>query len=81
MDQMVFFDMIAAESPDLFEFIKRRAVVLESTNSNIISVINTPRANFAAMKARINVSNSPGYRRGQLQFPKIAELKSSLAPW
>ena len=65
---------------ELFEFIKTRAIAMESTNSNIASVINTPRFKMVAMKVKRGGAVAKN-RRGQLEFPKITEVKKSLPPW
>ena len=81
MHHVSFFEHLSTMSPDVFEFVKCRAIAMESSNCNILSVINTPRTNFAAVKTKAHSNVPYGARRGKLQFPKIAELKNSLTPW
>lgn len=79
-DHVSIFDKIAAaEDKDLINFIKSRAVAMESTNSNILSVINTPRTKFVALRPK-KAAGPPG-RRHEIQYPKIAELRNNLAVW
>lgn len=80
MDQVSLFGRIEKSSPELFAFIKGRAIAMENSNSSILTLINTPKATFAAMRAKA-VGSKNIYRRAQLQFPKIAELKNELKPW
>ncbi len=76
-DHVAIFEHLAAHFPELFNFIKNRAIALESSGTSINSVINVPRLKAHVFKPKTKTVG----RFTRRDVPKLPELKNELALW